>query len=151
MYATGRRGVPQDRAEGVKWYRKAAEQGDARAQFALGLAYYLGEGVPKDYTEGIKWNRKAAEQGNGGAKDFLALTRFKKSERDRRSIGPGPLRGGRHASGVPCGKGSQGRDNRPRKQRVGPPRQPVGDEADPLLRDRVEIPKGRGSNSVRGE
>ncbi|MGA2404846.1 MAG: hypothetical protein ABSG91_24605, partial [Syntrophobacteraceae bacterium] len=29
-------GVPQDDAEAVKWYRKAAEQGDDRAQFELG-------------------------------------------------------------------------------------------------------------------
>ena len=33
MYGTGR-GVPQDFAEAVGWYRKAAEQGTALAQFA---------------------------------------------------------------------------------------------------------------------
>jgi TPR repeat protein len=31
MYATGQ-GVPQDHVEAVKWYRKAAEQGYAKAQ-----------------------------------------------------------------------------------------------------------------------
>ena len=55
-------GCPKDYAEAVKWYRKAAEQGDAEAQFNLGLMYADGEGVPKDYAEAVKWYRKAAEQ-----------------------------------------------------------------------------------------
>ncbi len=37
-------GVPQDYAEAVKWYRLAAEQGDAGAQFSLGLMYASGRG-----------------------------------------------------------------------------------------------------------
>ena len=32
-------GVPQDYQEAVKWYRLATEQGDAQAQFNLGLMY----------------------------------------------------------------------------------------------------------------
>ena len=36
--ATGQ-GVPQDYAEAVKWYRKAAEQGDVNAQHNIGLMY----------------------------------------------------------------------------------------------------------------
>ena len=35
MYRNGQ-GVTQDNAEAVKWYRKAAEQGYAAAQFNLG-------------------------------------------------------------------------------------------------------------------
>ena len=46
----------------MKWYRKAAEQGDAKAQFNLALRYYKGEGVTQDYAEAAKWYRKAAEQ-----------------------------------------------------------------------------------------
>ena len=38
MYGTGR-GVPQDDAEAVRWYRLAAEQGNADAQFNLGVVY----------------------------------------------------------------------------------------------------------------
>ena len=52
-----------DYAEAVKWYRKAAEQGDDKAQFMLGSFYYLGFGVNEDPEEAIKWYRKAAEQG----------------------------------------------------------------------------------------
>ena len=63
MYYKGE-GVPQDYKEAVKWWRKAAEQGDAEAQSNLGEMYYKGEGVPQDYKEAIKWFRKAAEQGH---------------------------------------------------------------------------------------
>ena len=45
-----------------------AEQGNAPAQYNLGLMYARGEGVPQDYTEAVKWFRLAAEQGNAKAK-----------------------------------------------------------------------------------
>ena len=43
--------------------RKAAEQGDADAQYNLGVMYERGLGVSQDYAEAVKWYRKAAEQG----------------------------------------------------------------------------------------
>ena len=42
---------------------RRAEQGDAKAQFDLGLKYDTGDGVPQDYAEAANWYRKAAEQG----------------------------------------------------------------------------------------
>ena len=54
-------------AEAVKWFRKAAEQGYADAQFSLGCCYYAGDGVTKNITEAVKWFRKAAEQGLANA------------------------------------------------------------------------------------
>ena len=63
MYQKGK-GVPQDDAEAVKWYHKAAEQGDADAQNNLGVMYRNGKGVPQDDAEAVKWYRKAAEQGH---------------------------------------------------------------------------------------
>ena len=42
----------------------AAEKGDAKAQFNLGVMYVLGQGTPQDYKEVLKWYRKAAEQGH---------------------------------------------------------------------------------------
>ena len=36
--------------EKVKEYRQAAEQGDAMAQYNLGVMYAKGDGVPKNYT-----------------------------------------------------------------------------------------------------
>jgi TPR repeat protein len=47
-------GVPQDDAEAVKWYRRAAEQGLADAQVSLGQMYADGKGVLKDDTEAAK-------------------------------------------------------------------------------------------------
>jgi hypothetical protein len=38
LYVEGK-GVPRDSNEGMKWYRSAAEQGDAAAQVALGQMY----------------------------------------------------------------------------------------------------------------
>jgi len=38
-------GVAKDEVEAVKWYRKAAEQNYAKAQYDLGFCYYNGEGV----------------------------------------------------------------------------------------------------------
>ena len=46
MYSFGE-GVPEDDAEGVRWYRLAAEQGFADSQYYLGGMYHLGEGVPQ--------------------------------------------------------------------------------------------------------
>ena len=36
-----------------------AQQGDASAQFTLGVMYDLGLGVPRDYPEAVKWYRMA--------------------------------------------------------------------------------------------
>ena len=50
-----------------------AEQGNADAQFNLGLTYDNGRGVPQDYKEAVKWYRLSAEQGNASAQYNLAL------------------------------------------------------------------------------
>ena len=57
----------QDYAEAMHWYRKAAEQGNAIAQFNLGVMYSNGEGIKRDQTEAVKWYRLAAAQGNVSA------------------------------------------------------------------------------------
>jgi TPR repeat protein len=72
MYVNGE-GVPKDYTEAVKWFRKAAKQGDSRAQFSLGLRCANGEGVPQDYLEAVKWYRRAAEQGDSSAQNNLGL------------------------------------------------------------------------------
>ncbi|MGH6857550.1 MAG: tetratricopeptide repeat protein, partial [Methylocella sp.] len=61
-YADGQ-GVAQDYAEAVKWTRKAADRGFAKAQSNLGNMYYKGQGVAQDYAEAAKWWRLAADQG----------------------------------------------------------------------------------------
>jgi hypothetical protein len=59
--------VPQNYAEAVKWYRKAADQGLAGAQNMLGFMYDLGHGVPQNYVRAHMWFNLAAAQGNQDA------------------------------------------------------------------------------------
>jgi TPR repeat protein len=51
--------------------RAAVEQGEAWAQFNLGVTYEFGKGVPQDYAEAAKWYRLAAEQGYALAQSNL--------------------------------------------------------------------------------
>ncbi|MEJ6830614.1 MAG: tetratricopeptide repeat protein, partial [Akkermansiaceae bacterium] len=55
--------IQKDYVEAVKWYRKAAEQGHAIAQYNLGCSYASGKGVTQDDVEAVKWYRKADLQG----------------------------------------------------------------------------------------
>jgi TPR repeat protein/actin-like ATPase involved in cell morphogenesis len=67
-------GVAQDHAEALKWFRKAAEQGDAVAQNGLGVCYHTGSaGVPRNGLAAAEWYRKAAEQGHAKAQYNLGL------------------------------------------------------------------------------
>jgi hypothetical protein len=52
-----------ERTDAITQYRKAAEQGDAEAQYNLGEAYYEGDGGSQDYAQAVMWWLKAAEQG----------------------------------------------------------------------------------------
>jgi len=54
----------------VKWFRKAAEQGNSFAQGKLGAAYEEGRGVPKDYVKAYMWLILAAAQGERGISRF---------------------------------------------------------------------------------
>ena len=55
----------------IKWCRKAAELGDADAQYNLGVMYSEGHGVPQSNAEAKVWFEKAAEQGNEDAQSIL--------------------------------------------------------------------------------
>lgn len=63
--------VEKDDKEAVKWLHKAAEQGLAEAQYALGRVYVLGQGVEKVFSEAEKWYFKAAVQDYEPAKTIL--------------------------------------------------------------------------------
>lgn len=66
--------VPKDVKKGILWLTKAAEQGDARAQFNLYFAYRDGDGVPQDDALAAKWLVKASEAGLKDAESELART-----------------------------------------------------------------------------
>jgi TPR repeat protein len=66
MYENGK-GVPQDFAEALKWYRLAAAQGGAGAEYNLGGMYANGKGVERNYIIAHMWFNLAAAQGVQGA------------------------------------------------------------------------------------
>ena len=47
----------------MKWYRKAAEQGDAQSQGNIGVMYYAGQGVTQNYIQAYKWFYIAGNKG----------------------------------------------------------------------------------------
>ena len=73
MYAQGR-GVPQNLAKALKWYRRAADQGHPEAQHNLALMYATGTGLAQDLAQARTWLRKAADQGLILAQVRLAAT-----------------------------------------------------------------------------
>ena len=87
MYLKGW-GVPQDTDKAMYWFKKAANQGNAKAETALGLIYLttaytnnlLGYQfhnandiaiATKDYPKALYWFKKAAEQGYANAENYL--------------------------------------------------------------------------------
>ena len=66
MYDNGR-GVPENDAEAIKWYGKAAHQGLAHAQYNLGFMYATGEGVPENNIRAYVWWSMAKTQGDADA------------------------------------------------------------------------------------
>jgi uncharacterized protein len=56
-------GLPKDQKQAAYWYRRAAEQGLAEAQYSLGRLYATGKGVPRDEEQATMWVRAAASQG----------------------------------------------------------------------------------------
>jgi Sel1 repeat-containing protein len=54
---------PPDFEEALKWFHRAADQGNAEAQARIGMMYHFGKGVPRDDAEAARWYLLAA---NGG-------------------------------------------------------------------------------------
>jgi TPR repeat protein len=59
--------MARDAQQAMAWYCKAAERGNAHAQFSLGLRYDAGNGVLQDAAKAFSWYRRAAEQGHARA------------------------------------------------------------------------------------
>jgi len=64
----------RDYATAVRLVRPLAEQGDASAQYTLGVFYDNGLGVPQDHIRSYMWFDLSAAQGRDGAAAFRDLT-----------------------------------------------------------------------------
>ena len=62
-----------DYATALREWTPVAEQGDAFAQYNLGVMYDKGLGVPQDYKTAVKWYSLAAEQGLAAAQYNLGF------------------------------------------------------------------------------
>ena len=62
-----------DYATALREWHPLAEQGQAVAQYNLGLLYANGQGVSKDDAQAQQWYEKAAAQGHAGAQVNLGI------------------------------------------------------------------------------
>ena len=62
-----------DYAAALREWQPLAEQGDADAQYNLGVMHAEGKGVPRDDRMAAQWYRRAAEQGDASAQNSLGL------------------------------------------------------------------------------
>jgi len=72
MYYKGQ-GVKQDKAQAVKYMKKAAEQGHAKAQFLYSVMLFTGDGAEQSVPEAKKWIRKSADKGFAEAQFNLGM------------------------------------------------------------------------------
>ncbi len=54
-------------------FQRLAAQGDAAAQYNLGVMFHHGEGVPADLRQAHRWYRRAAEQGYVDSQNNLGM------------------------------------------------------------------------------
>ncbi len=73
-YFYGNSGLRQDYSEAMRLWRRAAELGNAEAQFRLAFdGYDQGRGLTQNYDEAAIWYLKAAEQGHADAQCHLGF------------------------------------------------------------------------------
>lgn len=60
-------------------YARAAQAGNAEAQFRLGEMYWYGDGTPQDLGKASVWMQKAAAAGNQDAQESLAILERRKT------------------------------------------------------------------------
>jgi TPR repeat protein len=63
--------VPQSDALALRWFQKAAQQGQTGAQIKLGYMYMTGRGVPKSMETAYAWILAAAESGDHRGDEYL--------------------------------------------------------------------------------
>jgi len=66
--------VNPDYVQAMSWYKKAANRGNALAQYNIGMLYENGHGVSQNHETALVWIKKAAANGYKDASDYLAGT-----------------------------------------------------------------------------
>jgi TPR repeat protein len=72
-YGDASKGIKKNTKKASKFYRMAAEQGNAEAQYQLGIHLIEGIGCHKNWNAGIKWLKKSAAQDYSPAKNYLSI------------------------------------------------------------------------------
>ena len=63
--------MEQDLKKAFSWFKKAADKGNASAQFNVGLFYATGRGVKQDVDKAVPYLQAAAKQGHASAPALL--------------------------------------------------------------------------------
>ena len=73
LHHGGRGGAKQDFTLAAQWWERAADQGHARAQSALGACFADGDGVAKDNARAAQFYQLSADQGHALAQHRLGV------------------------------------------------------------------------------
>ncbi|KAL1976561.1 hypothetical protein VTN31DRAFT_2843 [Thermomyces dupontii] len=101
--------LEKDEMEAYEWARKAAEQGYAKAQYAVGCFTEMGIGCHRDPLEANVWYVRAADQGDERARNRLAVIQAA-------SEGADPTRGGKRRKGK---RTTETKDDKPKSKLFG--------------------------------
>ena len=75
-------GRERDDKEAMKWFRLAADQGNAKAQVRLGDIYFHGLGVEQNDAQAVNWYLMAAKQGDREGRRGLGMLGMRANEID---------------------------------------------------------------------
>ena len=82
-YAEGQLGLPQNQAKALELWHRAAELGNAAANYAIGNAYLTGDGVEVDEKKAMHYWELAAMRGSVDARHNFGVTEENKGNWDR--------------------------------------------------------------------
>ncbi|PWZ00162.1 HCP-like protein [Testicularia cyperi] len=89
-YLVGAPGIlPQSDTEAYLWAKKAAEQGLAKAEYAVGYFTEMGIGTVKDIAEAKAWYRRAADHGDKRANQRIAALQGRGGPNTLAGVGAG--------------------------------------------------------------
>ena len=73
-------GVTTDNCEALKWYLRAAKNGNTSAQVIVGTRYAIGKGVTKSYELAFRWYLEAARKNHKRAKIALCFMQMQERQ-----------------------------------------------------------------------